>query len=156
MNFKTYKINSDIYNRTSILKKKKNSLYLYTTVQIIVKTLKTSRRLHLSFSWSKLKFHNPPASSWIPKKEMASSPPSEESQNQNQDRQQVAAVKEQEKECLHKTKTIEFLGRTTPIVLQNDNGPCPLLAICNHFLSPSCSFVHLVFFLFLRKWKECF
>eukprot|EP00258_Populus_trichocarpa_P014458 XP_006368742.2 ubiquitin carboxyl-terminal hydrolase MINDY-2 isoform X2 [Populus trichocarpa] len=65
---------------------------------------------------------------------MASSPPSEESQNQNQDRQQVAAVKEQEKECLHKTKTIEFLGRTTPIVLQNDNGPCPLLAICNVLL----------------------
>jgi hypothetical protein len=87
---------------------------------------------------------------------MASSPPSEESQNQNQDRQQVAAVKEQEKECLHKTKTIEFLGRTTPIVLQNDNGPCPLLAICNHFLSPSCSFVHLVFFFFFTKVKRMF
>ncbi|KAK6935303.1 MINDY deubiquitinase domain [Dillenia turbinata] len=36
-----------------------------------------------------------------------------------------------EKECLYKTKVIQFLGRTTPIVLQNDNGPCPLLAICN-------------------------
>ena len=81
---------------------------------------------------------------------MASSPPSEESQNQNQDRQQVAAVKEQEKECLHKTKTIEFLGRTTPIVLQNDNGPCPLLAICNHFLSPSCSFVHFLCLIFTK------
>ena len=34
-------------------------------------------------------------------------------------------------ECvLHKTKTIQFFGRSTPIVLQNDNGPCPLLAIC--------------------------
>jgi len=34
------------------------------------------------------------------------------------------------KDFLHKTKIIQFLGRTTPIVLQNDNGPCPLLAIC--------------------------
>ncbi|KAF9689407.1 hypothetical protein SADUNF_Sadunf01G0089100 [Salix dunnii] len=65
---------------------------------------------------------------------MASSSPSEETQNQNQDQQQVAAVKEEEKECLHKTKKIQFLGRTTPIVLQNDNGPCPLLAICNVLL----------------------
>ncbi|KAI7754681.1 hypothetical protein M8C21_005438, partial [Ambrosia artemisiifolia] len=32
-------------------------------------------------------------------------------------------------EMLHKTKLIQFLGRNTPIVLQNDNGPCPLLAI---------------------------
>ncbi|PSS11461.1 Ubiquitin carboxyl-terminal hydrolase like isoform 1 [Actinidia chinensis var. chinensis] len=42
---------------------------------------------------------------------------------------------EPEKEMLHKTKLIQFLGRTTPIVLQNDNGPCPLLAICNPLLS---------------------
>ncbi|KAK4422708.1 Ubiquitin carboxyl-terminal hydrolase MINDY-2 [Sesamum alatum] len=32
---------------------------------------------------------------------------------------------------VHRTKAIQFLGRTTPIILQNDNGPCPLLAICN-------------------------
>ncbi|CAL5432932.1 unnamed protein product [Camellia sinensis] len=38
------------------------------------------------------------------------------------------------KEMVHKTKVIQFLGRTTPIVLQNDNGPCPLLAICNVLL----------------------
>ncbi|PIN02581.1 hypothetical protein CDL12_24904 [Handroanthus impetiginosus] len=38
---------------------------------------------------------------------------------------------EREKEMVHKTKVIQFLGRTTPIILQNDNGPCPLLAICN-------------------------
>lgn len=38
---------------------------------------------------------------------------------------------EEEKEAVYKTKNIQFLGRTTPIVLQNDNGPCPLLAICN-------------------------
>ncbi|KAK1436194.1 hypothetical protein QVD17_01972 [Tagetes erecta] len=37
-------------------------------------------------------------------------------------------------EMLHKTKLIQFLGRNTPIVLQNDNGPCPLLAICNVLL----------------------
>ncbi|KAH7549506.1 hypothetical protein JRO89_XS13G0042200 [Xanthoceras sorbifolium] len=46
------------------------------------------------------------------------------------------------KECMHKTKTIQFLGRTTPIILQNDNGPCPLLAICNlSFLLRSLGFV---------------
>ncbi|KAL7188768.1 hypothetical protein ACSBR1_038596 [Camellia fascicularis] len=38
------------------------------------------------------------------------------------------------KEMEHKTKAIQFLGRTTPIILQNDNGPCPLLAICNVLL----------------------
>jgi hypothetical protein len=31
---------------------------------------------------------------------------------------------------VYKTKAVQFLGRTTPIVLQNENGPCPLLAIC--------------------------
>ncbi|XP_019422808.1 PREDICTED: ubiquitin carboxyl-terminal hydrolase MINDY-2-like isoform X2 [Lupinus angustifolius] len=38
------------------------------------------------------------------------------------------------KELIHKTKSIQFLGRNTPIILQNDNGPCPLLAICNALL----------------------
>ncbi|WMV43779.1 hypothetical protein MTR67_037164 [Solanum verrucosum] len=38
------------------------------------------------------------------------------------------------KEMVHRTKVIQFLGRTTPIILQNDNGPCPLLAICNVLL----------------------
>lgn len=32
------------------------------------------------------------------------------------------------------TKVVEFLGRSTLIVLQNDNGPCPLLAICTFFI----------------------
>ncbi|XP_043715960.1 uncharacterized protein LOC122664276 isoform X2 [Telopea speciosissima] len=41
---------------------------------------------------------------------------------------------EPEQECLYKTKLVQFLGRTTPIILQNDNGPCPLLAICNVLL----------------------
>ncbi|KAG9139357.1 hypothetical protein Leryth_024031 [Lithospermum erythrorhizon] len=40
----------------------------------------------------------------------------------------------EEEAALHKTKVIQFLGRTTSIVLQNDNGPCPLLAICNVLL----------------------
>ncbi|XP_017233921.2 uncharacterized protein LOC108207969 [Daucus carota subsp. sativus] len=39
-----------------------------------------------------------------------------------------------DKELKHKTKTIQFFGHTTPIILQNDNGPCPLLAICNVLL----------------------
>ncbi|XP_057775683.1 uncharacterized protein LOC130994637 [Salvia miltiorrhiza] len=34
-------------------------------------------------------------------------------------------------EILYKTKAIEFFGRTAPIILQNNNGPCPLLSICN-------------------------
>ncbi|KAJ9537010.1 hypothetical protein OSB04_029743 [Centaurea solstitialis] len=29
------------------------------------------------------------------------------------------------KEMMYKMKVIQFLGRVTPIVLQNDNGPCP-------------------------------
>lgn len=33
-------------------------------------------------------------------------------------------------EAVYKTKIVEFLGRSVPIILQNDNGPCPLLAIC--------------------------
>ncbi|GLT78294.1 hypothetical protein SLA2020_498340 [Shorea laevis] len=49
-------------------------------------------------------------------------------QQQQQEQQQVT------QECLHRTKAIQFLGRTTPIILQNDNGPCPLLAICNVLL----------------------
>ncbi|KAL4186678.1 hypothetical protein AMTRI_Chr09g15270 [Amborella trichopoda] len=35
---------------------------------------------------------------------------------------------------VYKTKQIHFLGRSIPIILQNDNGPCPLLAICNVLL----------------------
>ncbi|XP_026661848.1 uncharacterized protein LOC103710635 isoform X2 [Phoenix dactylifera] len=42
--------------------------------------------------------------------------------------------KEAEAEVVYKTKVIQFLGRSTPIILQNDNGPCPLLAICNVLL----------------------
>ncbi|KAG0463206.1 hypothetical protein HPP92_021682 [Vanilla planifolia] len=38
------------------------------------------------------------------------------------------------KEIVYKTKIVQFLGRSTPIILQNENGPCPLLAICNALL----------------------
>ncbi|XP_042043405.1 ubiquitin carboxyl-terminal hydrolase MINDY-1-like isoform X1 [Salvia splendens] len=34
-------------------------------------------------------------------------------------------------EVVYKTKVIEFFDRTAPIILQNNNGPCPLLSICN-------------------------
>ncbi|KAK8518437.1 hypothetical protein V6N13_027914 [Hibiscus sabdariffa] len=51
-----------------------------------------------------------------------------ETQNQEEEKQEGI------KDCMHKTKAIQFLGRTTPIILQNDNGPCPLLAICNVLL----------------------
>ena len=37
-------------------------------------------------------------------------------------------------EGYHVIKRIEFLGRTVPILCQNQNGPCPLLAICNVLL----------------------
>ncbi|XP_068306001.1 uncharacterized protein [Pyrus communis] len=53
--------------------------------------------------------------------------PPPQQQQQQQQQQQPQSVKE----CVHKTKLIQFLGRSAPIVLQNDNGPCPLLAICN-------------------------
>eukprot|EP00249_Psilotum_nudum_P008131 c21062_g1_i1 orf=1-2163(-) len=35
---------------------------------------------------------------------------------------------------MYKIKAVQFLGRSVPIILQNDNGPCPLLAICNVLL----------------------
>uniref|UniRef100_A0A7N0UQG4 MINDY deubiquitinase domain-containing protein n=1 Tax=Kalanchoe fedtschenkoi TaxID=63787 RepID=A0A7N0UQG4_KALFE len=56
---------------------------------------------------------------------MAQSPPSMASEDARDDLL---------RECLHKTKVIQFLGRTTPIILQNENGPCPLLSICNVLL----------------------
>ncbi|KAI4315348.1 hypothetical protein L6164_028167 [Bauhinia variegata] len=62
---------------------------------------------------------------------MASSSPMDEMKNQEQEQQQQ---QQPVKELMHKTKIIQFLGRTTPIILQNDNGPCPLLAICNVLL----------------------
>lgn len=66
----------------------------------------------------------------------SSESPNEETQtNQEAMQQQDLLPKEttnttEEEEILYKTKSIQFLGRTTPIILQNENGPCPLLAIC--------------------------
>ena len=39
-------------------------------------------------------------------------------------------------EAVYKTKIVHFLGRSVPIILQNENGPCPLLAICESLLCP--------------------
>ncbi|XP_031477739.1 uncharacterized protein LOC116248869 isoform X1 [Nymphaea colorata] len=39
--------------------------------------------------------------------------------------------KEQTRSESYKIKTVSFFDREVPIILQNDNGPCPLLAICN-------------------------
>ena len=35
---------------------------------------------------------------------------------------------------VYKLKRIDFFGRKVPIALQNENGPCPLLAIANILL----------------------
>lgn len=40
----------------------------------------------------------------------------------------------QEPSAVYKLKTIEFLRRKVPIVVQNENGPCPLLALANNLL----------------------
>nr|GMD96016.1 ubiquitin carboxyl-terminal hydrolase MINDY-2 [Ipomoea batatas] len=61
----------------------------------------------------------------------ATTPAADAMQEESQKRDDPAT---KEKEMVHKTKVIQFLGRTTPIILQNDNGPCPLLAICNVLL----------------------
>ena len=34
----------------------------------------------------------------------------------------------------YRLKTINFLGRRVPIVVQNENGPCPMLALANVML----------------------
>lgn len=39
---------------------------------------------------------------------------------------------------IHVIKRIDFLGRRVPIVLQNENGPCPLLAICTTRIRGPC------------------
>ncbi|PAN20587.1 hypothetical protein PAHAL_3G373800 [Panicum hallii] len=44
---------------------------------------------------------------------------------------QPAAPPAEPPEVMHRTRAVDFLGCCTPIVYQNDNGPCPLLAICN-------------------------
>lgn len=69
----------------------------------------------------------------------SSSSPTDQQQLRDEDRQEDHPPPLSVKDCIHKTKTIHFLGRTTPIVLQNDNGPCPLLAICQCISHPRVS-----------------
>jgi hypothetical protein len=68
----------------------------------------------------------------LPQQLQSSSPTDEPPQHHDLQHQlqQQQHVTPPLKEFLHKTKSIHFLGRTTPIILQNNNGPCPLLAIC--------------------------
>lgn len=37
----------------------------------------------------------------------------------------------EDNDYIYEVKWISFNGRDTPIILQNKNGPCPLIAICN-------------------------
>ncbi|KAL1213221.1 hypothetical protein V5N11_015683 [Cardamine amara subsp. amara] len=60
--------------------------------------------------------------------------PSEETQTNHETMTQDLPKETTTEEIMYKTKSIQFLGRTTPIILQNENGPCPLLAICNVLL----------------------
>lgn len=74
------------------------------------------------------------SSSSSPTNEPPPPPPPQHHDLQHQLQQEQQLSSPIIKDFLHKTKIIQFLGRTTPIVLQNDNGPCPLLAICNVLL----------------------
>ncbi|CAN8308305.1 unnamed protein product [Cochlearia groenlandica] len=62
------------------------------------------------------------------------SPTNPEATEQDSSKEASTVVVEEEEEVMYKTKSIQFLGRNTPIILQNENGPCPLLAICNVLL----------------------
>ncbi|CAN7092047.1 unnamed protein product [Brassica rapa subsp. narinosa] len=65
----------------------------------------------------------------------ASDSPTQTIQEAIQQEDAVNETKEEGEEVTtYKTKSIQFLGRNTPIILQNENGPCPLLAICNVLL----------------------
>ncbi|XP_021754071.1 ubiquitin carboxyl-terminal hydrolase MINDY-1-like [Chenopodium quinoa] len=65
---------------------------------------------------------------------MASSSEEQQQQQPQSQEQQQSSDETASESVLHKTKTINFFGRSTPIILQNDNGPCPLIAICNVLL----------------------
>lgn len=71
----------------------------------------------------------------------------------SEEQQQPQRREEPADECLHKTKVVQFLGRTTPIILQNENGPCPLLAICNR---PSLSCISRVSDFYFCLCNSCF
>lgn len=46
---------------------------------------------------------------------------------------------------VYKMKVVQFLDRSVPIILQNDNGPCPLLAISNCLTFPILSVLDYLF-----------
>ncbi len=46
----------------------------------------------------------------------------------------TSASTEDKSSPVYKLKRIDFFGRKVPIALQNENGPCPLLAIANILL----------------------
>lgn len=35
---------------------------------------------------------------------------------------------------IHEVKRVSFLGHLRPVILQNENGPCPLIALANAML----------------------
>ncbi|KAL6006801.1 hypothetical protein ACLOJK_032296 [Asimina triloba] len=43
--------------------------------------------------------------------------------------ERATTTTEAEVEAVYKTKVVQFFDRSVPIILQNDNGPCPLIAI---------------------------
>jgi ubiquitin carboxyl-terminal hydrolase MINDY-1/2 len=54
----------------------------------------------------------------------------EEAEERCGEAEERRGVAEASGDPVYRTKAVQFLGRATPIVLQNENGPCPLLAIC--------------------------
>ncbi|XP_010448801.1 PREDICTED: ubiquitin carboxyl-terminal hydrolase MINDY-1-like [Camelina sativa] len=67
-------------------------------------------------------YHSPPAS---PKSDPP--PPAEETNQESQ----LKEKNETPKQVFYKTKEIVYRGRSMRIVLQDKNGPCPLISICN-------------------------
>ncbi len=49
----------------------------------------------------------------------------------------LSAATSEDQVSLYQLKWVEWQGGYTPIVTQNENGPCPLLAICNILLLTS-------------------
>ncbi|XP_010433962.1 PREDICTED: ubiquitin carboxyl-terminal hydrolase MINDY-1-like [Camelina sativa] len=70
-------------------------------------------------------YHSPPAS---PKSDPP--PPAEEMKKTNQE-SQLKKKNETPRQVFYKTKEIVYRGRSKRIILQDKNGPCPLISICN-------------------------
>ncbi|CDY41266.1 BnaA01g12730D [Brassica napus] len=61
-------------------------------------------------------------------------PPTSDFPAKKKQTNQASSQNEAPKNLTHKTKEIRFRKRDRQIVLQNENGPCPLIAICNVLL----------------------